>query len=244
MREIVLDTETTGLYFDKGDRVVEIGAIELINHVPTGSTFHTYINPQLKGAMPTEAYKVHGLTLEFLSNKPIFSEIINDLLVFLRDSKIIIHNARFDIGFLNSEIQNLLSNNPTVYKDLPYTEIKHEKIIDTLELARKLYPGKSVSLDSLCTKFGVDNKRSGKHGALVDSEILSEVYLEMIGGKQPGFLFSTKVTNNGALAYHKKKREKFKRKSNIDIRLTDKEKELHKKFVMGLKGNFWSDINY
>ena len=176
MREVVLDTETTGLNPDKGDRIVEIGAIELVNHIPTGNTFHCYLNPLLEGEMPIESFKVHGLSVDFLSDKPLFSEIIENLITFVGDSKLIIHNAKFDIGFLNYEIQRLENSNFDIFDKLPYKEIKSENIIDTLEIAKKLYPGKSVSLDSLCIKFGIDNKRKGKHGALIDSEILSEVY--------------------------------------------------------------------
>ena len=190
MREVVLDTETTGLNPDKGDRIVEIGAIELVNHIPTGNTFHCYLNPLLEGEMPIESFKVHGLSVDFLSDKPMFSEMIKNLIMFIGDSKLIIHNAKFDIGFINYEIQRLEDSNFDVYDKLPYKEIPSEKIIDTLEIAKKIYPGKSVSLDSLCIKFGIDNKRKGKHGALIDSEILSEVYLELSGGKQPGFEFS------------------------------------------------------
>ena len=189
MREVVLDTETTGLNPDKGDRIVEIGAIELVNHLPTGSTFHCYLNPLLEGEMPIESFKVHGLSVDFLSDKPLFSEMIKNLIIFIGDSKLIIHNAKFDIAFINHEIQRLENTNPDIYDNLPYKEIKSENIIDTLEIAKKLYPGKSVSLDSLCIKFGINNKRKGKHGALIDSEILSEVYLELTGGKQPGFKF-------------------------------------------------------
>ena len=187
MREVVLDTETTGLNYNKGDRLVEIGAIELINHIPTGKTFHCYLNPLIKGEMPDESFKVHGLSVDFLSDKPLFSEIIEDLMAFMGRSKLIIHNARFDIGFINNEIKKLENSDLEVYEKLPYKEIKNENIIDTLEIAKRLYPGKSVSLDSLCIKFGINNKRKGKHGALIDSEILSEIYLELEGGKQPGF---------------------------------------------------------
>ena len=190
MREVVLDTETTGLSPDKGDRIVEIGAIELVNHIPTGNTFHCYLNPLLEGEMPIESFKVHGLSVDFLSDKPLFSEIIENLIIFIGDSKLIIHNAKFDIGFINHEIQRLQYSNCDVYDKLPFKEIPREKTIDTLEMAKRIYPGKSVSLDSLCIKFGIDNKRKGKHGALIDSEVLSEVYLELAGGKQPGFEFS------------------------------------------------------
>ena len=240
MREVVLDTETTGLDPDKGDRIVEIGAIELINHIPTGNTFHCYLNPMIKGDMPDESFKVHGLSVEFLSNKPLFSEIIENLIVFVGDSKLIIHNAKFDIKFINHEIQTLENSNPEVYERLPYKKIENENIIDTLEIARNLYPGKSVSLDSLCIKFGINNKRKGKHGALIDSEILSEVYLELEGGKQPGFQFS-QLGFETEVSYKKEKEKRsFTRKDPLtENRLSQKEIKLHLEFVSEMKKNFW-----
>ena len=240
MREVVLDTETTGLNPDKGDRIVEIGAIELVNHIPTGSTFHCYLNPLLEGEMPIESFKVHGLSVDFLSDKPLFSEIIENLITFIGDSKLIIHNAKFDIGFINCEIQRLENSNFDVYDKLPYKEIHSENIVDTLEIAKKRYPGKSVSLDSLCIKFGIDNKRKGKHGALIDSEILSEVYLELAGGKQPGFEFS----QVGSETYQRSRKtienRNFIRKHPIaESRVSQKEMELHMEFISKMKKNFW-----
>ena len=240
MREVVLDTETTGLEPDKGHRIVEIGAIELVNHIPTGSTFHCYLNPLLEGEMPIESFKVHGLSVEFLSDKPLFSEIIEDLIMFVGDSKLIIHNAKFDVGFINYEIQRLENSNFDIFDKLPYKEIQSENIIDTLEIAKKLYPGKSVSLDSLCIKFGIDNKRKGKHGALIDSEILSEVYLELSGGKQPGFEFSQEGSETDDR--NKKTIEKniFIRKNPIaGSRVSQKEMDLHREFISKMKKNFW-----
>ena len=240
MREVVLDTETTGLNPDKGDRIVEIGAIELVNHIPTGSTFHCYLNPLLEGEMPIESFKVHGLSVDFLSDKPLFSEIIENLIMFVGDSKLIIHNSKFDVGFINYEIQRLENSNFDLYDKLPYKEIQSENIIDTLEIAKKLYPGKSVSLDALCIKFGIDNKRKGKHGALIDSEILSEVYLELVGGKQPGFEFS----QVGSETYQRSRKtienRNFIRKHPIaKSRVSQKEMELHMEFISKMKKNFW-----
>ena len=240
MREIVLDTETTGLSPDKGDRIVEIGAIELLNHIPTGNTFHCYLNPLLEGEMPIESFKVHGLSVDFLSDKPLFSEIIENLIGFIGDSKLIIHNAKFDIGFLNQEIQRLEISDRDIYDGLPCKEITSENIIDTLEIAKNLYPGKSVSLDSLCIKFGINNKRKGKHGALIDSEILSEVYLELTGGKQPGFEFSQLgfEADDKDKKTHQKKN--FIRKNPLnENRLSWKEKELHMELISEMKKNFW-----
>ena len=240
MREIVLDTETTGLNPDKGDRIVEIGAIELVNHIPTGNTFHCYLNPLLEGEMPIESFKVHGLSVDFLSDKPLFSEMIRNLIIFIGDSKIIIHNAKFDIGFINHEMQRLESSNRDIYNDLPYKEIKSENIIDTLEIAKKLYPGKSVSLDSLCIKFGINNKRKGKHGALIDSEILSEVYLELTGGKQPGFEFSQVGFDTDYRNKETIEKKNFVRKHPLtESRVSQKERKLHMEFISEMKKNLW-----
>ena len=241
MREVVLDTETTGLYYDKGDRLIEIGAIELFNHIPTGNTFHSYLNPLIKREMSSEAYRVHGLTAEFLSNKPFFSEIVESLLTFLGNSKLIIHNAKFDIGFLNHELQLLENSNKMVYEKLPYKEISYDTVIDTLEIAKNLYPGKSVSLDSLCIKFGINNNRKGKHGALIDSEILSEVYLELSGGKQPGFEFASAGLENKEVIQNSLKKKKFIRRNPLNVaRLSEEEMRLHSEFISKIERNFWS----
>ena len=241
MREIVLDTETTGLDYNKGDRLVEIGAIELINHIPTGKTFHSYLNPVMDREMPQEAFNVHGLTTEFLSNKPLFSEVVESFLSFLGESNLVIHNAKFDIGFINYELQLLENSNQQVYKKLPYKEIRKEIIIDTLDIAKNLYPGKSVSLDSLCVKFGISNKRKGKHGALIDSEILAEVYLELSGGKQPGFEFSNIGLKTKYFLEDSKERKKFTRKNLLtENRLSKEEISLHSEYISKMKKNYWA----
>ena len=241
MREVVLDTETTGLNFNNGDRIVEVGAIELINHIPTGNTFHSYLNPVLDGEMPDESFKVHGLSVDFLSNKPLFSEVVESLLTFIGNAKLIIHNAKFDIGFINFEIQMLANSNREVYERLPYNEIHKENVIDTLEIAKNLYPGKSVSLDSLCIKFGINNKRKGKHGALIDSEVLSEVYLELVGGKQPGFEFSQPGHEDEKTEKVIKERKSFIRKNPLnENRLSDEEIALHREFISEMKKNYWT----
>ncbi len=175
MREIVLDTETTGFEPNEGHRIVEIGAVELFNHMPTGKTYHQYINPERD--MPTEAFQVHGLGEEFLSDKPKFIEIAQDFLDFIGpDSKLVIHNAKFDMRFLNAELG-------WVKKPL----IADDRAIDTLAMARRKFPGSPATLDALCRRFSIDNSSRTLHGALLDSEILAEVYLELIGGRQPGF---------------------------------------------------------
>ncbi|MEO1001187.1 MAG: DNA polymerase III subunit epsilon [Pseudomonadota bacterium] len=174
MREIVLDTETTGLSPAEGDRIVEIGGVELLNHVPTGRTFHVYLNPERD--IPEEAFAVHGLSSEFLADKPVFADVADEFLAFMGEARLVIHNAAFDMGFLNAEL-GWSGRAP----------LPADAAIDTLEIARRAYPGARNSLDALCTRFGIDNSARTLHGALLDSEILAEVYLELIGGRQPDF---------------------------------------------------------
>lgn len=171
MREIVLDTETTGLNPKFGDRVVEIGCVELLNHIATGETYHTYVNPERD--MPAEAEAVHGLSIEFLSDKPLFADIADDFLAFVGSSSVIAHNAPFDLGFLNAELK--AAGRPILPKD---------RSIDTVPLARRKFPGAQVNLDALCRRFNVDLSARVKHGALLDSELLAEVYLELVGGSR------------------------------------------------------------
>ncbi len=178
MREIVLDTETTGFDPFSGDRIVEIGAVELMGHMATGKTYHQYINPER--GMPDEAFQVHGLGDDFLRDKPKFAAVGQAFLDFIGDAKLVIHNAAFDMKFLNAELK---------WMNLP--EIPYDRAIDTLEIARKRFPGSPASLDALCRRFGINNDARTLHGALLDSEILAEVYLELIGGRQPDFGLST-----------------------------------------------------
>jgi DNA polymerase-3 subunit epsilon len=177
MREIVLDTETTGFEPSEGHRIVEIGAVELFNHLPTGRTYHQYINPER--TMPREAFEVHGLGDDFLRDKPVFSAIGAAFLEFVGEAKLVIHNAAFDMKFLNAELDR------AGLPGLPWP-----RAIDTLAIARSRFPGSPASLDALCRRFGVDNSRREKHGALLDSEILAEVYLELIGGRQPDLVLA------------------------------------------------------
>ncbi len=177
MREIVLDTETTGFEPEEGDRIVEIGAVELIGHVPTGRTYHQYINPQR--AMPQGAFEVHGLGDDFLRDKPLFKDIAQAFVDFVGDAKLVIHNAAFDMKFLNAELGWV--NRPLLPMD---------QALDTLAIARKRFPGSPASLDALCRRFGIDNSSRTLHGALLDSEILAEVYLELIGGRQPDLVLA------------------------------------------------------
>jgi DNA polymerase III subunit epsilon len=173
MREIVLDTETTGLDPKSGHRVVEIGCVELLNHVATGETYHCYINPQRP--MPAEAERIHGLSDSFLADKPLFAAVAEGFLEFIASAPLIIHNAAFDLGFLNMEL-----------KKLARPVIPPDRAIDTVKLARRKFPGAPANLDALCRRFGVDLSVRTKHGALLDSELLAEVYLELVGGRQPG----------------------------------------------------------
>ena len=183
MREIVLDTETTGLDPKDGHRIVEIGAVELYNHVPTGNVYHQYINPLI--SMPDQAFAIHGLSDEFLSDKPKFSEIAKEFLGFIGSAKLVIHNAAFDIKFINAEL-----------KSIDEEEITFDRATDTLAIARKKFPGSPASLDSLCRRFKIDNSERVVHGALLDSQILAEVYLELVGGKQPDFALNIANISN------------------------------------------------
>lgn len=172
MREVVLDTETTGLDPGSGHRVVEIGCVELINHLPSGRTYQQYVNPQRD--MPEEAYRVHGLSQEFLGGHPIFADIVDDFLAFLGDAPLVIHNASFDLGFLNAELGRL-----------ERASFPPARAIDTVVLARRKFPGARANLDALCQRFEIDLSDRSLHGALLDARLLAEVYLELVGGRQP-----------------------------------------------------------
>lgn len=187
MREIVLDTETTGFDPASGHRVVEIGCVELINHVPTGQHFHVYLNPERD--MPEEAFNVHGLSEEFLSDKPLFAAVAEDFVAFVGDARLVIHNADFDMKFLNWELQLL-----------GYPTMPRERAIDTVAMARKRFPGSPASLDALCRRFGIDNSARDKHGALLDAELLAHVYLELIGGREPGLALASSRQSSAAAA--------------------------------------------
>lgn len=219
MREIVLDTETTGFKPHQGDRIVEIGAVELWNHVPTGETYHVYINPERD--MPEDAFKVHGLSEEFLADKPVFAKIAKGFVDFVGESKMIIHNASFDMKFLNAELSWL--NMPK----LPMTQA-----LDTLAIARERFPGSPASLDALCRRFGIDNSARTLHGALLDSEILAEVYLELIGGRQPDFALSSKKQTNAAGVVEDWRPRA--RPTALKSRLTEAEATAHAEFVSNL----------
>jgi DNA polymerase-3 subunit epsilon len=221
MREIVLDTETTGLDPEKGDRLVEIGCVELFNHMPTGETYHQYINPQRE--MPVEAFNVHGLSGEFLADKPLFSNVADAFLNFIGDAKLVIHNASFDMKFLNAEL-----------RWLEKPAIPMVQAIDTLEIARRKFPGAQNSLDALCRRFGIDNSARTLHGALLDSQILAEVYLELIGGRQPDFGLSV-VSNDAKSAKPGAAMKTAQARPNpLPSRLTDAEQAAHAAFIAAL----------
>jgi len=221
MREIVFDTETTGTDPAAGDRVVEIGAVELLNHIPTGRTFHTYMNPER--AMSQGALAVHGLTDAFLADKPVFAAIAEDLIEFFGDARLIAHNAGFDVNFLNAEL-----------KRIGAPPLDQGRVLDTLALARRKHPGAANSLDALCARYGIDNSRRTKHGALLDSEILAEVYIELIGGKQPDLGLTTvragSALNAGGTTAARAPRA-------VVVRVSDAEREAHRAFVATLGPN-------
>jgi len=223
MIEIVLDTETTGLSVKEGHRIVEIGCIELKNQIPTKRFFHCLLNPKRK--VTEEAFKIHGYSDEFLSNKKIFSEIAKDFLEFINDKKLIIHNADFDLSHLNNELT-------IIGKDT----IKKSRVIDTLELAREKFPGSAINLDSLCKKFRIDYSKRQKHNALIDCELLSKVYINLIDQKEPTLDFS--IQND--IEFLKKKVDKFTKYSKKIIQPTSEEIQLHDEFLKDeLKKNFF-----
>ncbi len=220
MREIVLDTETTGFKPSEGHRVVEIGCVELINHIATGDTYHQYINPERD--MPLGAFEVHGLSEEFLSDKPVFSSIADDFLAFVGDAPLIIHNASFDMGFLNHELEQAGKS-----------RLPDEQAVDTLHMARRKHPSGPNSLDALCRRYGIDNSGRTKHGALLDSELLAEVYLELIGGRQPNLTLVDQTAGptdfSSSAAVGTKQRP-----TPLPSRLTSAEIDAHRRFIEGI----------
>jgi DNA polymerase-3 subunit epsilon len=221
MREIVLDTETTGLdpFEEPRHRIVEIGAVELWNQVPTGKTFHQYINPERD--MPAEAFSVHGISMEFLADKPVFATVATEFLAFIGDAKLVIHNAEFDMRFLNAELE---------WARMPL--LPDDRAIDTLRIARRLFPGSPASLDALCRRYGIDNSNRTLHGALLDSEILADVYLELTGGRQPDFALS--LHSNRGRAGHGDGGGPWRpgpRPRPLPTRITEAERAAHAAFI-------------
>ena len=242
MREIVLDTETTGFEPEQGDRIVEIGAVELYNHMPTGQTYHQYINP--KRNMPEEAFGVHGIGPDLLDvpraakpgevtlkDKPVFAEVGQAFLDFVGDARLVIHNAAFDMKFLNAELG---------WMDLP--GLAPDRAVDTLAIARKKFPGSPASLDALCRRFNIDNSGRTLHGALLDSEILAEVYLELIGGRQPDFALNTATSSHGDSTTDRSWRP-MPRPQPLAARLTTEEAAAHEAFIETLGDNaLWKKL--
>ena len=224
MREIVLDTETTGLDPLRGDRIVEIGCVELVNHVASGNIFQSYINPECD--MPEGAYRIHGLSTQFLADKPVFAAIANDFLAFVADDRLVIHNAGFDLGFLNAELKKLGKQ--------PFSALR---AIDTVSLARRKNPGAPASLDALCRRFDIDNSERTKHGALLDAELLAEVYLELIGGRQAALALSTdqaRQPSNEGEAHN------IDAKSPRPHEPSNEEKAAHASFIATLDDPIWN----
>ncbi len=224
IREIVFDTETTGFDPETGDRLVEIGAVELINHVPTGKTYHQYINPDRD--VPEEVVKVHGLTTEYLKKFPIFENIAQEWVDFIGEDGILVaHNAAFDMKFINYELQKL-----------GYKEYKWDRVVDTLEIAKNKFPGQRNNLDALCKRFNIDNSARTFHGALLDAQLLAEVYLELLGGAEPTMNLNTVIQNDKYSVIEFKKTFHEPR----IFALTDEEKEAHHSFLKNkIKSALW-----
>ncbi len=234
IREVVLDTETTGVDARKGDRVIEIGCVELVNHCTTGKTFHTYLNPQRP--VSEGAFGVHGLSDAFLADKPLFAAISEPFLAFIVGARLIIHNAPFDVGFLDMELTRI--GKPV---------LDGQMVVDTLIMARRKHPGASNSLDALCSRYGLDTSRRVKHGALLDAEILSEVYVELLGGRQATFGLSapdvsrsdkTMMDRTGLSGggQDRQVQKQVQRPAPLPTRLTAQEREAHAQFVGTLNG--------
>ncbi len=222
MREIVLDTETTGLDPAQGHRLVEVGCIELLNRIPTGATFHAYLNPDRE--MPAEAFAIHGLSMEFLKDKPRFADVADEFLTFIGDAPLVIHNASFDHGFLMAELKR--AERPPIVR---------ERLVDTLLLARRKHPAGPNRLDDLCARYGIDSSRRTKHGALLDAEILAEVYLELIGARQAqlGLTESSERRTNGSAGTAVQR----ERSVLLAPRITDADRQAHRDFVATLGEN-------
>lgn len=231
LREIVLDTETTGTDAKGGDRLIEIGCVELLNHIQTGVSFHRYCNPMR--AVSQGAFAVHGLSDAFLADKPAFADIVEDLRAFCGDSRLVIHNAPFDVGFLNAEYARLGAAAPP--------PIELDSVVDTLQLARRKHPGAANNLDALCARYGVDTTRRTKHGALLDAQILAEVYMELLGGKQTTLgLTATIAADSGPVTTQDGVSRTMPRRARS--RISQGEREAHAAFYATLGGTpIWKD---
>ena len=219
MREIVLDTETTGLDPLRGDRLVEIGCVEIFNRMPTGQTFHRHINPERD--VPAEAFAVHGLSTQFLASKPLFAEVVDEFLDFIADAPLVIHNASFDISFINAELDRI--KRPAILR---------ERLVDTLLLARRKHPGVSNRLDDLCSRYAIDNSRRTKHGALLDAELLAEVYIDLIGARQSQLILAAESREIRIGASGEMPRRQ--RLVPLAPRITEEDREAHRAFIATL----------
>ena len=224
MRQIVLDTETTGLEVGLGHRIIEIGCVELLNHLPTGNHLQIYINPERD--IPPEATAVHGITDEFVKDKPVFSQIYSDFLDFIQESTLIIHNAEFDMKFLNAELGKV-----------GHKALSWRNVVDTLAIARKKFPGSPANLDALCRRFNIDNTDRTYHGALLDSELLAEVYLELLGGRQHGLSLASEI--HSPQTHTITSSSKTLREPRI-FAICGKEKALHNSLLDKIQDPIWS----
>src|SRR3982075_1889989 len=228
MREIVLDTETTGLDPLRGDRLVEIGCVEIFNRMPTGQTFHRHLNPERD--MPAEAFAVAGFSSEFLADKPLFAHVVEDFLEFIADAPLVIHNASFDISFINTELDRI--KRPAIVRD---------RLVGTPLLARRKHPGVSNRLDDLCSRYAIDNSRRTKHGALLDAELLAEVYIDLIGARQSQLILADENRHTRAGGYGEMPRRQ--RAEPLAPRVTEADRTAHRAFVATLGDkSVWGDF--
>ena len=229
MREIVLDTETTGPDPLRGDRLVEIGCVEIFNRMPTGQTFHRHINPQRD--MPAEAFAVHGLSTEFLTTKPLFAEVADEFLEFIGEAPLVIHNASFDISFINAELERI--QRPVIAR---------ERLVDTLLLARRKHPGVSNRLDDLCSRYAIDNSRRTRHGALLDAELLAEVYIDLIGARQSQLILAAE-SRDARVGVYGGEMPRRQREVPLAARVTEEDRAAHRQFVLTLgERPIWNDF--
>ena len=231
MREIVLDTETTGLSPAEGHRIIEIGALEMVNHVPTGETYHVYINPERD--IDEGAIAIHGITNDRVAGEPVFADLADGFLAFIGDSPLVIHNAPFDMGFINAEL-----------KRCGKEELPSDRAVDTLTMARKKFPGGQASLDALCRKFKIDNTHRELHGAMIDTNLLADVYIELIGGKQPGLTLSaeTETAFNPQASGNMTPKAGDKTHENRSFPVSEDEQKAHQAFVESLTDPLWNRL--
>ena len=227
MREIVMDTETTGLDAKNGDRLIEIGCVEIINRIPTGNEYHAFINPDGRD-VPPDAVAIHGITTEFLKDKPLFKDVVRDFFEFIGDAPLVIHNASFDIGFINAEL-----------KRIRMAPMEMDRVIDTLALARRKHPAGPHNLDALCRRYNIDNSKRDKHGAIIDSLLLADVYVELLGERQAalGLIVNGEESQNSAVSHAPNNRAAKLRPTPLPNRLSEADIERHTDFINTLGEN-------